>query len=56
MRYYFYATAGLIGLGFGVDICQNPDNNLLLGMAFLYSSLGLFCYGILRLITRKHGY
>jgi hypothetical protein len=56
MRYYFYAVAGLIGLMFGVGICENPDMNLLAGMAVLYSSIGLFCYSIFRLIIRKHGY
>ena len=56
MKYYFYAVAGLIGLMFGVGICENPDMNLLAGMAVLYLSVGLFCYSIFRLIIRKHGY
>jgi hypothetical protein len=56
MRYYFYAVAAMIGMMFGIGMAEDPSLNLLYGIGVLYSSLGLLCYSLVRLVTRKHGY
>lgn len=55
MRYYVYATVGLIGTMFGIGYVENPNNDLLVGVAFLYSAVGLFCYSLVQLVRKKHG-
>lgn len=55
MRYYVYATIGLIGIIFGAGYVEDPNNNLLVGVAFLYSATGLLCYSLVQLVRKKHG-
>tara|TARA_Y100000114_G_scaffold123550_1_gene119136 strand:- start:650 stop:823 length:174 start_codon:yes stop_codon:yes gene_type:complete len=55
MRYYAFATIGLIGTIFGCGYVEDPNNNIFVGMTILYGFVGLFCYGLIQLVRRKHG-
>jgi hypothetical protein len=55
MRYYVYATIGLIGTMFGAGYVEDPNNNLLIGVAFLYSAVGMLLYSLVQLVRKKHG-
>jgi len=56
MRYYVYATIGLIGSMFGAGYVEDPNNNIFVGIAFLYSAVGFFCYSIVQLVRKGHGH
>ena len=55
MKYYLYATIGLIGTMFGVGYVEDPSNNLLVGVGILYGFVGLFCYSLVQLVRKQHG-
>lgn len=54
MKYYFYATIGLIGTMFGIGFIEDPYNNLLVGIGILYGSFGLLCYSLMRIAKNQH--
>ena len=55
MKYYLYATIGLIGAIFGAGYVEDPSNNLFVGVGILYSFVGLFCYSLVQLVRKQHG-
>lgn len=55
MKYYLYATIGLIGTMFSVGYVEDPSNNLLVGVGILYGFVGLLCYSLVQLVRKQHG-
>tara|TARA_R100000278_G_scaffold122947_2_gene110608 strand:+ start:564 stop:737 length:174 start_codon:yes stop_codon:yes gene_type:complete len=54
MRYYVYATIGLIGSMFGAGYVEDPNNNIYVGMVMLYSFVGFLCYSIVQIVRKDH--
>ena len=48
----FVIFLGLMMAAAGASYMENPDNHFLIGMAVLYSGMGVFIGGIIQLVRR----